>query len=598
MKTFEVKLGDGRTVEIDAPDAQTAAKVAARYERKKPTTAYGKAMQRVEKRDAFRRENNERFGGGIASTLDDLAGQVARNTGAFDEVAGGINYAMQGGENLVRRMTGKPIEIPAAVAGKAAMDFERRERARVAQERPMLNTAASIGTIVTSARPTGAAMFSNPVKAGAAAAAQNAPFALARQEGNLAERLPGAAKETALVAGTAGLMTAGANKLAAGASRARAKPSAARQLSQQGVELTPGQMMGGVAQRAEDAATSVPILGDAIREARIRGVESFDRAALGRTLDPIGETMPATVDVGRDGVRHAAERISNAYEKALTGVRVAPDSQLSQEFLSVANTPNLTAAQRESLDTIMGDMSSRFATAVDGDAWKVIDSDLGKAIRAADNASASQPGGTILKDALQRLRDAHLGVLQRQNPEAFQAVRAADAATANLARIRQASQYTGTSARGGVFTPADLNRAVQGMDTSAGNRAFAQGDALLQDLTEPAMQVLPQTVPDSGTPFRSLMTAGGLTGGVAVGVSPTAAAAGLGGLMTGAGVYSRPAQAALNAIYRAASPGQASAALAQLQALAARDPAIVPLYTDAAAYLGLPVERPVAVGMQ
>jgi len=544
---------------------------------------YAKARKKVEDRDASRRANSERFGGKIGTTVDDFTAQVARNSGAFDEVAGAMNYALQGGENLVRRATGKPVEIPAATAAKAAMDFERAEQARIARERPMLNGLAMGATIVTSARPTGAGMMTNPFYAGGAAAVQNAPFALARQEGTLKERLPGAAKESAIAFGTGAALQAGANALGARAVTRRSAPaSPQRQLSRQGVDLTPGQMAGGTLQRAEDAMTSVPILGDAVRGARIRGVESFNRAAVDRTLAPVGEALPANVNVGRDGLRDATQRISQAYDNALGGVNVAPDAQLSQDFLAITQTPNLTGAQRETLDTIQGDMASRFAGRVDGETWKLIDSDLGKAIRAADNASASQPGGTMLRDALQRLRDAHLGVLERSNPQAFAAVRAADEATANLARIRQASQYTGTSARDGVFSPADLNRAVQGMDTSAGNRAFAQGDALMQDLTEPAMRVLPQTVPDSGTPFRSLMTGAGLSGGgMALGVDPGTVAIAGAGLMTGAGAYSAPVQRLINAIYRATTPGQASAALSELQQAAARNPALVPAYEAA-----------------
>ncbi|HEY9219549.1 MAG TPA: hypothetical protein VIO94_15990 [Phenylobacterium sp.] len=564
------------------------------------TEGYRKARAKVESLDKLRRDNSR----GVMNAVNDFTSQVARNTGAFDEVAGGINYALQGGENFVRRMTGRPVDISAADAATAAIDFERAEQARIAKERPILDALATGAGFVTSARPTGGAMIRNPVGAGAAAALQNAPFAVARQEGSVRERLPGALKETAVVAGTAGLMTAGANRLGHMSARAaRADPSPQRQLSAQGVDLTPGQMMGGVARRTEDAMTSIPVLGDSIRAAKTRGIESFNRAALDRTLDPIGEALPAGVNVGREGVREATQRISGAYDNALSGVTVAPDRQLSQDIAAVVNNADLPPNVQAELDGVINNtLAARMTGQVDGQTWKAIDSELASAVRAADNASASQPSQRYLRDALQAVRQAHQGLLERASPEAFAAVRAADEATANLARIRQASQYTGTSAREGVFTPADLNRAVQGMDTSAGNRAFARGDALMQDLTEPAMRVLPSTVPDSGTPLRSLMTAGGIGGWAAAAGHPTMAAVGMTGIAGGSALYSRPVQAALNAIYRATSPGQATQALATLQALAARDPALAPVYREAAAALGvpinLPVERPMTVGVQ
>lgn len=562
---------------------------------------YAAARQRVEKRDAWRRENNLKMGGevigGLQNALNDWTAQVGRNTGAADEVAYGVSYLTQGAENLARRATGRPALISASDAGRAAMDFERDEQKRYKGEHPIASKAATAAGIVTSARPTGAALRMTPLQAGATASALNAPFAIARQEGSLPERLPGAALETAITFGTGAALQGASNALASRVTRARAAPaSPQRQLSREGVQLTPGQMLGGAAQRTEDAMTSIPVVGDAIRDARIRGIESFDRAALNRTLAPIGQELPHGVDVGRDGMRHAGAAISQAYDNALQGAVVAPDAQFAREFNAVANTPDLTAAQRETLDGIMADMATRFPGQIDGQTWKLLDSDLRKAVQAADHASASQPGGQVLTRALERLRTAHQDLLGRVDPQVAGAVRAADEATANLARVRQASQYTGTSARGGVFTPADLNRAVQGMDTSAGNRAFAQGDALMQDLTEPAMQVLPSTVPDSGTPLRSLVTAGGLSGlGTQVGVPlETVALAGTGVGVSALG-YSRPVQNLLNAIYRASEPAQAAEALSRLGALASRDPQLIAVYRQAAEHLGLPVEGRSAV---
>lgn len=587
------------------PPEQKAAFEEARRRGLLKRTPYDKAKARLSDRDTERRSQNKRFLGplaGVADFMDDAGIQVARNTGAFDEVAGGLNYIAQGGENIVRRMTGKPIEIPAKVAARAAVDFEREEQARIARERPGANVLATVGSVATMARPTGSLMTTNPLVAGGYAAAQNAPFAVARQEGTLPERIPGAAKETALVAGTAGLMTQGANMLRSRAANVRTRPaSPARQLSEQGVELTPGQMLGGGFQRAEDAATSVPITGDAIRDARIRGIESFDRVALNRTLAPIGRELPRRVNVGRDGLREAERAISGAYDDALQGVVVAPDRQFSNDVTSALYSRQLPVDAADEVEAVLSNsLAPQFGRPIDGRAWKDIDSQLRAAADAADNASANRPSMRYARDAIRDIRRAFRGALERSNPEAFVGVQAADEATANLARIRQASQYTGTSARGGVFTPADLNRAVQGLDTSAGNREFARGEALLQDLSEPAMQVLPQRVPDSGTPFRSLMTVGGLSGlGVGVGANPGAVGAVGAGLMTGAGLYSRPVQGLLNTIYRASNnPGQAEAALAQLGALAARDPALVPAYREAAMALGLPVEGRMSVGVE
>lgn len=604
MPIFTIATPEGRKLRIEAPDEASAVRGAQNWSLQARSEAakkpYDKAREQIASRTADRRASNERFAGktvgGFLNGLDEWQTQLARNTGAFDEVAGAMSYLAQGGENLVRRATGKDVEIPAKVALRAAVDHERAEQARYAQVHPNRNMAANLAAIATTGKPTGGPLISKPAQAGLAAAAQTAPFALARQEGGLMERLPGAVQETALSFGLGAGLTAGANKLTSSAASARANPSPARKLAAQGVRLTPGQMVGGAAKRLEDAATSLPLSGASINAARTRGIESFDRVALDRTLAPLGERLPPKVDVGRDGLKAASEAISKAYDDALSGVTIAPDQQFTSEIAAILNNSQLPPSVDQELQGVLKNtILSRFTGAIDGPTWKALDSELGALARSADAASATQPTQRYLKEALSGVRDAHRNLMQRTSPAVFERIAQADEATANLARVRQASQYTGTSARGGVFTPADLNRAAQSMDTSAGNRAFAQGDALMQDLTEPAMQVMPSAVPDSGTPLRGLIGLGAYGG--LHGLSPETAATVLGLDGAGAIFYSKPVMEALNAAYRATSPGAARLHLARIEALAARNPQLLPLLEQASAELGLGGKRPVPVGV-
>lgn len=591
MPTYRVQLADGRTVRVEAANPQDADRAAGEYLRANPQkggrgkAGYVRTRQRLEAETAR---------GPKASGLDNFTRRIAGSTGAADEVAGAMMFGRQGVENLFRRATGQPIEATASQAYLAGQDMEREWQDRYARENPGKNIFASGLGMVASARPTGAITALNPVSAGGAAAVQNSPFAIARQEGTLAERAPGAAAETAMVFGMGAGLTAGGNALARiGQARRTAPPTPARRLSQEGVQLTPGQMMGGAAQRTEDAMTSVPVVGDAIRSARVRGLESFNRAALNRTVAPVGGQVPQNVNVGRDGVREAERIISDAYDAALNGVRVVPDNQFGQDITTAIYSRQLPPDAEQEVMAVLGNIADRSRGPMDGRLWKELDSELRVAIDAADNASGQRPSMRYVRDTLRDVRTAFRGVLDRSAPGAMQAVAQADEATANLARVRQASQYTGTSARNGVFSPADLNRAVQAADSSANNRQFARGDALMQDLTDPAMQALPATVPDSGTPIRSLFTAGGAGGGLMMaGVDPAylATAATVGGGVSAA--YSAPVQNVLNAIYRAKTPGQAREALGQLAQMAGRDPALAPVYAEAVRALGVPIPEP------
>lgn len=531
--------------------------------------AYGKARERIDKLET---PVKLPFGITMPAPSDTFSSQVARNTGAFDEIGYGADFALQGAGNLIRRAMGKPVDVPARVAGQARMDFEREQQGEYARRHPALNVLATGTGIALAGRPSGAG-FTNPLAVGATAAAQNAPFAVARQEGSLPERLPGAARETALTFGLGSTFAAGANALRALAASAAARaPSPARQLANEGVTLTPGQMLGGGWQRTEDALTSVPVIGDAIRSARVRGIKSFNEAALSRALALINGGQAQTV--GREGVKDVTKAIRGAYDRALTGVQVVPDQPFAQGVAAVAQSPRVPPALRGDLQSFVSDVQQRLAGPVDGNAWKAIDSDLSEAIRSADAGAATQASQRFLRDALVNLRREVGGLMERTNPAVYAAVRSADEATANLARIRSASAKVGTAANDGMFTPAQLNNAVRATDSSKG-RAYGQGNALMQDLTDTAMKVLPLTVPDSGTPLRSLVSMGALgSGAVATGANPLAIAAGAGGVAAGSAVYSKPVQAMINAIYRASTPGQARVAFAALQAQAARNPSL------------------------
>ena len=51
------------------------------------------------------------------------------------------------------------------------------------------------------------------------------------------------------------------------------------------------------------------------------------------------------------------------------------------------------------------------------------------------------------------------------------------------------------------------------MDRSKDKSKFAKGDALMQDLSESAKTALGNKVPDSGTPYRSMVAALAASGG-------------------------------------------------------------------------------------
>ena len=94
-------------------------------------------------------------------------------------------------------------------------------------------------------------------------------------------------------------------------------------LMDEGIELTPGMMKGGVAKTVEDRATSIPITGDAIQAARRRAFEQLYRAAWTRALVPPGEAVPANIPMGRQAADYVGDRLGAAYQRILPSVTVS-----------------------------------------------------------------------------------------------------------------------------------------------------------------------------------------------------------------------------------------------------------------------------------
>lgn len=484
--------------------------------------------------------------------------------GLADEIAGGLNSLVLGNGPL-----------GGAIAA---------ERSRDALDRRELPVSRGAGQIAGAFATPGAGAASRFVGAGATgtakvarAAATGAAAGAAYGAGSgtdAGSRLEGAGMGGALGAATGGAFQVGSNVLASkAASGSLNAVSPQRQLSRQNVTLTPGRILGGPAARIEDAMTSVPFVGDPIRRAQIRSIDSFDRAATNRTLAPLNDTLPETIKGGRAAVKYAGDRIAKAYDDALSNVTVAPDAQFSQAVQAAKQ--GLTPSAAAEVNSILANtITPNFSGPVNGKQLKVLDSELGSLAQ-----DYMKQGGLsrYTAQAILKIQDALDDALGRTNPQALAAKNAADEAYANLIRLEGAASSSG--ARGGQFTASQLNQSVRRSDPGRRKARYARGEAIMQDLTDPAMEVLPQTVPDSGTPFRNVALGGG--GAAAAGlVNPALVAKAITAIGAMNAIYSRPAVNALNALYRATDNQAASKALAELSALAARHPELQPIYGE------------------
>ncbi len=276
-------------------------------------------------------------------------------------------------------------------------------------------------------------------------------------------------------------------------------------LLSQGVPLTPGQIMGGIPQSIESKATSIPFVGDMIKNAQMRGVQGMNQVALNRALSPIGETASG---IGREGLDDAINKLGSAYDSTLAKIgAVKPDPQFYSDLGNLSQlTSNLPAERATQFSNIIksnildninpqGYMTS--------DALQGANSKLGTLAR---DYMGSQSGderqlGNALLEAQSTLRQS----LARLSPDNAAQLSNINQGYANLLRVQRASSMAGTEKTGGVFTPAQLNSAVKNGDKSLNDRAYARGTALMQDLSGPATRVMGNNYPDSGTAGRSLL---------------------------------------------------------------------------------------------
>lgn len=505
--------------------------------------------------------------------------------GFSDEIGGGLAALKTGALNVL----GVGPGYSAGEAYEATSQEYRDRLARTKQEDPAGYWTNSIaGAVANPINTVGGAY----IQGGRNALAQTGRAALtgaavggvagAGSGTDPASRAQNAMMGAGIGAATGAAFQAGGNALAASGRNAAANPSSVRQLTNEGVRVTPGQAIGGPFKRVEDAMTSLPITGAVVNQSRRTGLRDFNLATMNRELSHIGQRIPQGQRAGRDAFATAWRLSSQAYDDALQGVQFVPDQQVQQSVAQVmATSPQTVRAQLQGLvDDVV---TPNLGGPIDGATWKRVDADLGKLIRAADNASQNQVGQNLLRDSLRQIQLAWQGGLERAAPRAAQGVAAADRTRAGLERIRQALQNPATGAQDELFTGAQLNRAAQQMDTSAGNRQFAQGQALTQDWAQAAQQVLPSAVPDSGTASRLLV--GGAVGGTGATGNLDLALKFLAADSALATVH-RTATVLVNRYFQATTPGQAQAVLAELSQAAAREPALIPIYQELAGLQG------------
>lgn len=317
-----------------------------------------------------------------------------------------------------------------------------------------------------------------------------------------------------------------------------------RALMDKGVQPTPGQILGGGFARTEDKLTSLPVLGDMIKNAQQRSVGQFNEAAYNQALAPIGQKFSGKV--GQEGIEQVGKQIGAVYDYVLPKMQMRVDPQFQSDVVNLVQmAQSLPDAQQKTfmrvLKTQIFDKLGPQAN-MDGQTLKGVQSELARTAKGylGDPSFDNRQLGS----AVNALRDAVDSNLARVNPpELSDQLAKANQAWANFVRIRAAGASQGAMNNEGVFTAAQLQNAVRAADKSAGKGASATGSALMQDLSGAGQRVLGSKYPDSGTVGRgllSLLAPGSVAAGLAT--APGSTLATLGGIGLGTIPYTQTGQ--------------------------------------------------------
>lgn len=366
----------------------------------------------------------------------------------------------------------------------------------------------------------------------------------------------GAAEEMAdvpLEATLAGTMGMGLQKLAPAISRRAAA------MREAGLPLTIGQLYPGL-RRAEEAFTSVPIMGGQVAKAMQEPVEAFPALVYNRALRPLGISIDPKASP-RKAFQQAEKAFRKAYDEALSDVEVdvTPDfiemmaniSKTAKEELGVAGEALSKDFDAIIKSRVMGKIKDGKLT---GDDLKEIQTFIGQ--KSARNRASPDPVNQDFADALDDLDIGLMDAFAKAAPQKREQLMRANRAYSRYVPIRRAASAAGEA----EFTPAKLMQAIRAEERkkgAAGLGRLAAGRGTMQPLAEIGMDVIGRQLPDSGTAERLMkaqMLRTGLTGlglgGGGVGyatdvISPFQLGAGIGIGLLGAGAYTRPGQAAL-----------------------------------------------------
>jgi len=319
---------------------------------------------------------------------------------------------------------------------------------------------------------------------------------------------------------TGGLFSAGTSALGRVISPNASTDAQMKIIKDMGITPTLGQSLGKRWNAYEEKLTSFPLVGDIIANARTKNEEKFRTGLFNTILSNIDEKLPTTQLKGRDPLNYTKDKIGASYQTLLNklgairvdGTFVSQADDLATMIKNSGMSPEKVAEFNYLLKPIEDALKQNNRGYITSESYKMIESELSKQIKKL-NASDStfdiklSSAASQLKDNLYNLLERHSSTLPKIKGNTLaEELQRTNKAWAMYKRTEKAAGAQGAEL--GDFTPSQFARAVSQLEPSKAK--YAQGSALLQEVSDAAKSVIGNKISNANPYVRSLGTVAGL----------------------------------------------------------------------------------------
>lgn len=284
------------------------------------------------------------------------------------------------------------------------------------------------------------------------------------------------------------------------------KSETAKKLQAKGIPLTPGQSLrdagtigSDLISALEDLSTSYPGAGAPIQAKRLETLIETNKVILDEAVAPLGIKIPRNLS-SQEAYDHVHDVMTKKYENVLSKLSLSETSNLETKILNLVEESVLDPKEQARVLRII---DVNLTNKIKDGTLKGKDLKNAQTVLRQKAESFQKKGGfegeigEVLSQTKKILEDE----IDLQNINSTE-LKKVNEVYRNIVPINDAMQQA--VIQEGVFTPAQLLRAIKKADRTKRKTQVLKGEAPLQEIATQAQKVLGSSYPDSGTASRLL----------------------------------------------------------------------------------------------